>query len=398
MIVITSANLIRIYRNLIVCLFFLFLTSPILSPFISGFTIYIYWIIPLFDIFFLKYLYKIQYLEKSKKNMGFVFMLLLFIAYLLLTHDFVTIVKIGTITFTVFYLIYLKQNKLFHFLYTFIFINIFIAAVQFLFLYIDPNVSRMLGPSNISHIIWGQYATPTFTNFFTIFLFPRVSGLSREAGFFSTLVVITFIVYLADKDKNETRMKSIINKSMFLIGLILSLSKSSILVLAVWIIIKGKKLLDRIPLFIGIALFLLFMVVVSNVLLMKGYYATNQSLVHRLSGYSIMTKMPFNELLFGRTNVTDISVFHQYSFLNSIVKYKQFAGLPNTIIHKGLIFFVILVVLMKYLRFSFSDFLVITLTSATTDYFTATSFIILGYYYVIYFKDQQEQIDIKRYS
>lgn len=291
------------------------------------------------------------------------------------------LVKCIAILNTLLYLIYLKKNKLFHILYTFIFFNIFICIAQFSFLYINRNISDAIGPTNIANLVWGKYATPTFTNFYTIFLFPRVCGLSREAGFFASLLGIAYIVYISDEDEQKTKLKNI----LFFIGFVLSLSKASGLIIGVILIIKLRKIINIVPFFIGVALFIsVFIFISNNVLLPKYYDPANQSITHRISGYTIMSKMPLTELISGKDTIEDISIANQYTFLSSLGDLDQFAGLPNTIIHKGVIVFIIFLVLLYLSGVSFSGFLIITLLTFTTDYFTCTSFIVLGYFYVFY--------------
>ena len=62
-----------------------------------------------------------------------------------------------------------------------------------------------------------------FTNFYSIGLLKRASGFSREVGFFASLVIITIILYIEDKDINKTILKSI----FLFLGFIVSMSKMS---------------------------------------------------------------------------------------------------------------------------------------------------------------------------
>ena len=50
----------------------------------------------------------------------------------------------------------------------------------------------LIGPNNIASLVWGNYATETFTNFYAVFEFglPRTAGLSREAGFFASFLAV----------------------------------------------------------------------------------------------------------------------------------------------------------------------------------------------------------------
>lgn len=370
-----SKSIVDIYKSAIACLFFLFFTATILSPYTNNFTIYLYWFVPILDIFYLKYLITQKYNKKT------ILIILVFLGFLIITGKYLTAVKFLAILTTLLYLFYAKKNKLFHILYIFIFLNVFICIVQFSFLYIDRNISNAIGPTNIAHLVWGKYATPTNTNFYTIFLFPRVCGLSREAGFFASLLGIAYIVYMSDEDEQKTKFKNI----LFLIGFVLSLSKASFLIIGIILIIKLRKIINIIPFFIGVTLFIsAFIFISNNILLPKYYNPANQSITHRISGYTIMSKMPLTELISGKNTIEDISIANQYTFLSSLNGLNQFAGLPNTIIHKGIIVFIMFLVLLYLNDVSFSGFLIITLITFTTDYFTCTSFIVLGYFYILY--------------
>jgi hypothetical protein len=100
-------------------------------------------------------------------------------------------------------------------------INVLFAMAQFVLFYVDRDLSLQLGPQNLSKMLWGDYATDTNTNFYEIFYFSRVSGFSREAGFFSSLLVASFV---ADIVRGTTNRKMIV---LYCIGLFISFSKSS---------------------------------------------------------------------------------------------------------------------------------------------------------------------------
>lgn len=372
-----SKSITHIYKTIIACLFFLFFTAPVLSPYVNDFTIYLYWFIPILDVFYLRYLITQKYNRKILIIVSF------FLLFLVVIGQYLVLIKFIAILNTLLYLFYTKKNKLFHILYIFIFFNVFMAIAQFSFIYINKSISYDIGPTNIANLVWGKYATPTYTNFFTIFLFPRVSALSREAGFFASLLGITYIVYIRDEDEEKTKLKNI----LFIIGFVISLSKASALILGIILIIKLKKTINKVPFFIGVALFIAVFIFISNSILLPKYYdSSNDSLTQRVSGYTIMSKMPLTELIWGKDTIEDISIAYEYPFLNSVFKYKQFTGLPNTIIHKGIIVFMMFLILLYLSGISFSGFLIITLITFTTDYFTCTSFIVLGYFYVFYNK------------
>ncbi|MFU0784637.1 MAG: hypothetical protein ACFWT2_16350 [Thermoanaerobacterium thermosaccharolyticum] len=109
-----------------------------------------------------------------------------------------------------------------------------------------------------------------------------------------------------------------------------------------------------------------------------------------------MSKMPLKELILGKQIIEDISVFNEYSFLSFIVQFKQFTGIPNIIIHDGIIIFLIFLIMIYLSNIYFSGFLIITMLTFTTSYFTCTSFIVLGYFYVLYNKKFINELKMKR--
>ena len=361
------------YQKVVAFIFFFFFTAPILSPYIKGITIYLYWFIPFLDLYYIKDLFNKGY------NRIAILVIVLFSIILITTKNYITLFKVLAILNTLVYMFYVKKNKLIHYLYTFMFFNIILCMIQFCLVYLDNNLAYYFGPTYISKMVWGKYATETNTNFYTIFLFPRVCGLSREAGFFASLLGITYITFLYDKDEKITLFKQCI----FFIGFILSLSKASFLIIAIIIILRFRKIIDKIHLFIGVPIYILVCCLISNIYFLPQYYEVgSESIIHRISGYTIMSKLPLTEMFFGVQNVKDLSVFSSYSFLNQIVKYGQFTGVPNIIIHKGLVIFILFVILLYLNKITFSGFLLITLMTFTTDYFTCTSFSVLAYFFV----------------
>lgn len=168
----------HLYSNL----FFLFFTAQILSPYISGKTIYLEVIIAIFNPYFWKWIYDKNNIHKIDKNYILVILGLILIAIL---GHISTAVKILVIFLCVIHLFYLYDKNLWK-LNRYLIISILLGIMQFIFTFIDPIMAALIGPTSISTFIWGDSATPTYTNFFTVFYFPRVSGLSREAGFFAS--------------------------------------------------------------------------------------------------------------------------------------------------------------------------------------------------------------------
>ena len=228
------------YRNSIAILFFIFFTTPILSPAINESTIYINWFIPLLDFNFIKYTINLKYEKKS------ICILLILLTLLVLTGKLTVLIKLIFLIETILYMFYCKRNGMFSFLYLGININIVIGIVQFILYYINPVLSQLIGPTNISQTLWGPYATETLTNFYAIFKLVRISGWSREAGFFASLLTIAFIFYLTEKKHR------VYQYVFFAIGYIISFSKVSFILIFIIFLILIEKYLNKIPYYIAV--------------------------------------------------------------------------------------------------------------------------------------------------
>ena len=97
----------KIYSKVCANLFFLFFTCVIFSPFVNGKTFYLFWLIPLIDIKFLRWILK----KRIEKNI-FIYFILFFII-LILYKKIEFIIRICMLIYTLFYLFYLKKIKLF---------------------------------------------------------------------------------------------------------------------------------------------------------------------------------------------------------------------------------------------------------------------------------------------
>lgn len=364
-------------KLIVAYLFFFFFTSPILSPYIMGFTIYLHWFITFLDFDFVKYVK-----QKGLQNKR---LILLLITVCLILNKVVLGIKIITIVITVMYLIYTKRNNYFKPLYRCVMLNVVVAIIQFVCVYIDPDLAYKIGPTNIARTIWGSFATETFTNFYTIFLIPRVSGLAREAGFLASLLCTTFMSYMIDKDVKKSKMEI----SLFIIGIILSFSKVSLIYLGLIFIVVFRKILNKIPVVLGAILFTSCMIFISNIVLLNKYYdPVNESITHRISGYTVMTEMRVKQLINGVDSMSNIDKTEKIQFINNIEdSLDEFTGIPQLIIHEGIIVAIIFMLFFKYYDVKFARFLIITFISFTTTYFTSAAHIALGYFIIFHYKE-----------
>ncbi|GEM_PF-1551317 len=377
----------KIYQKIIVNMFFLFFMSPILSPFINGKTFYIYWIIPLLDYKFIKDLLKIRIKIKI------FYLLLILLSYLLCQERYEEILRIILIVYMVLYLKYLKKINYLYLLYRYLNLNILLAFFQFIFQYINPKISYMIGPTNISYIVWGKYAGPTFTNFYSIGLLNRSSGLSREVGFFSSLITITILIYIYD-----TKVKKIkIQKLLFLLGYIISIAKMSIILPVYFILKKLKNKINKIPKLIFYNGILIFFIMVSKYMNSINFYNNNISWTHRFGGYYVITKYNIYDLFFSNLETVQ-EITKKYSLIQIGSELKEidtFTGLANIILHYGIFVYFVFILILILLRIDNFKYLLFVLLCFNTSFITVTSYIVLNYYFILELGERNEK-KIKR--
>lgn len=365
-----------IYRKICAHLFFLFFTCIIFSPYIKGKTIYLYGIIPFFDFFYLRWI------VKQKFNKELLMIWFVFIITLIVYRDFEFVIRIFFIIYVLYYLFYLKLTKLFSIFYKYIFLNIFVGMLQFVYIYINPKIAYLLGPENLAKTFLGSFAGPTNTNFYSIGLLKRASGLSREVGFFASLMVITIMLYIEDKDVKKDKWKSI----LLIIGFIISMSKMSPLLFIYFAIKKIKKYLNKIPLIITISIVIIFLIIFSKYLFEKGFFIPrHETWNHRLGGYFIILKYNLYHLIFPLKTISEIlNNYPNLLFLKELTWLKTFTSISEIILHYGIIIFFTGILLLRKLKLETSDFLLLTLLTFNTGYITVTSYVILIYFYIFY--------------
>ncbi len=370
------------YKKIIAILFFFFFMTPILSPSIGNSTIYIHWIIPFLDIDFLK-----ETISAKVKKEQVIVIAILILACVILTK-FKLALEIILLIESILYVRYCYKNNNLKYLYWGMNINIVIAIIQFMLYYISPDLARLLGPGNVSKMIWESHATATFTNMFpNEFGIVRVSGWSREAGFFNALIIITTLVYsYIDKKTKKSKWQYI----LFLIGFLMSLSKVSVLPLLVVPIIKLKKYFDKIPYIVGIIVILTVGIVTSEFLRAHNQYNNMYSkyyetFTHRFSGYSVLKQLNPMNIILGIDTLEELpqEVKEDSPYLQYIYRFNEFCGMPSMLIHNGLILSVLFFITLKIFHFKTSDLFIITIVTLTVNYTTQTSFVVLAYYLIL---------------
>lgn len=280
------------YAKILSNLFYLTLTSTVLSPYVGGATLYLYVLLPFLDGRFYRYLFSA--LIPSRVKVFFVFTVLA--AAVAASPGLGA--RIVSLAIVVAYALMTYRDGDFY-LYRYVVLNILLAIVQFAFSYINPVIAYSIGPTNISRLLWGAYAGPSNTNFYEIFFLKRVSGLSREAGFFASLLTSTLIVLVCDRRMEGRRAILYI---LLGIGFMVSLSKMSLAVLLAVPIFVFRRGLSK----LGVALFFVSLFAVAYLMLNSLYFSggkfkedRNVSITHRASGYVLPMQMDVKDVLFG---------------------------------------------------------------------------------------------------
>jgi glycosyltransferase involved in cell wall biosynthesis len=355
-------------------------------------------VIALLDLEFVKYIFEVtKHILKEKKIISFGVIVLIF---LVASGKIKIILQTAFLIESIMYLIYAYRNKLLKYLYFGVNLNIGIAILQFIYYYIRPEIAYMIGPTNIANIIWGKYATETYTNFSQNFLgIVRVSGWSREAGFFNSLIIATLLVYHYVDDITEKTKNQYI---AFFIAFIISLSKISLIPLAMIPVIWLRKYLNKIPYIIGIAFVIFSGIVVSNFLFLHNqynkYYSDNyETFSHRFGGYSIILQINFKDMLFGVDNIQklDEEIKENNYYLENIYKFNEFCGLPCMLINDGVIVFALFIITLKICKLKTADFWILTMATMTVNYLTLSSFVILFYFLILYFVKEENSDEVK---
>ena len=374
-----------VYISFIFSIFAFLFVSPILSPSINGNTLYLNFFVPFFDTYFLCYI-----LGRARRIRVKVYGMFAFLAFVTITifHvNIMLIMRISVIFLSIAYLQYIYQRIGFRRLYAAFNINIIIAILQFTLYFVNRRMAYLLGPNNISRVIWGSFATETNTNFYPLFYLPRTCGLSREAGFFAALLSIIVLIYITDSKIRKTRGQ----KFLFLIAYAVSLSKMSFLLVVMLVILRYSKFIDKIPVAFAVIMFTVCSGICVNILNKNGFMSPMyESFAHRLWGYGVvLSHLNFKEFLFGNSlgveelNVAALNAFpiHEYLFTRG---FTNFCGLPSMIIYTGYLGLLSFVTFLKSLGVKSAYFLILLVSTFDVDLMTTTSFVMLAYWFTIY--------------
>ncbi len=368
-----------IYAHALALVFCILFCAPIVSPKVGDYTIYLFWLIPLVDVGFVRHIS----VRLSKKV---VIAVCIGVSGALLSGNLIAAAKVLTMVTLLAYLGYLRRVRLFHYLFLALLLAVMVATVQYVIFFGDPALARALGPEAISAAIWGELGKGN-TNFyateFTGRTLHRVSGLSAESGFFNALVVAALLIYVTDRDASP---KAIWMVSTLLIGVFVSLSKIGLGFLFFAVLLYPMR---RVLRSLNGALVLVAIVIALSVLFSLAYlgnfhaFATSETWIHRTNGYFVIWQLDLGDILFGTTRDELLS---RQAYLIPGVDLSRFqypvTGLPRVIAELGLLGLVAMLGAVFFVRASgFKAILYVLLTFSVSP-LTSDSFAVLAAMYL----------------
>jgi hypothetical protein len=305
-------------------------------------------------------------------------LLLSFVLIILLISNLELFVRASVILIIFSYLVFTYINNKFY-LYRFFFLSFILAIIQFIFLFISPEFSYFLGPKNLSKLFLGQYAGPTNTNFYEIFLIPRVSGLSREGGFFASLVVAVILIY-----KLDYKYKKFFFKYPLFISFLISLSKASLGIISI-MFLKFKKIIFKVPFKVTLffIVYIIIMIFIISPFIIEWALSNNGgTFLHRFGGYYLMQFGSISEFLFGHFNMSN---YYNLDFVQDIwgfVKDGNWTGWSFLLVKIGLLPTILIIFLLEILGFTLLDLILLTVLSFNTNPLAITNNVVLIYFII----------------
>lgn len=356
------------YAKMISMLFYMFFTCVVFNPQISGITIYLYVMLPLLDPGF------ISYLTVTFRRWA----IPLGVAVLVcLLSSPMTAAKVLSVAICVGYLAYTFTRRI-DYLNVWMAINILFGVAQFIAYYVDYDLSVQLGPNAVSQMLWGASATQTNTNFYEILFFARVCGFSREAGFFASLLVASLVLYLM-----QDRPKSKAMIALYCVGLVISFSKASLVIVIFALLYYMRRQLRTIHPLVSIIGFTAISMGIALYMSQHDFFGS-ETFAHRFAGYPFMLDARFADLIKG---ITSGQLNADYDYLPYVhmnadlyeMSDVTFSSLPGLVSDMGLI---AALAMVGVLAFTASDGFVVLLfllITATVSVTMVTSFVPLAY-------------------
>lgn len=366
-----------------------------LSPYIAGKTLYLYLLLPFADPGFWRYVFRELHIGRPELAAC-----ALLFAVTAMHLDVMLIARLVTTLLCVVYIIYTMRFDGLSLLYLYLGVNVAIALAQFVLVFVNPEWANMIGPAHIAELVWGQFATPTFTNFFAIFLFPRVSGLSREAGFFGALISVALaLIVMTPRQHRPTRW----TVAILLLGYVLSFSKISFGLPIFLVIYRLRRYLGGVPLSVTVlAVFFILCTALSQLWRDQAISMEHGgSVVHRASGYIFLThQSDLTDFLWGREGPQIAREDHDDQVVRDVLVISgpseyMFPGLSGLVVNYGVLFLAGLLFALRGLGMRSAGFLYLFVLTINVTIITTTSFVVLAYLVAL---DIPRRVELRRFQ
>lgn len=360
-------------NRLLICIS---LISTVINPYIGGITFYLWFFLIPIDFLFIK---RLNLMSKRV-----VVILILWLSLCIIKLDLSSAFKILALFIGVSYLC-IMDNEIFPKLKSAFYISCTFCIIQFIFYWFNPVFSASIAGSNLSATIWGEkLATPGFVNQYELLFLPRMAGLSREAGFFASLVIImALIIYCREKTTSK-------EKILHISAYIFSLSKVSFTNLVIILLFPMRKIIDKVPVAITIIfLSLVFILLSTHIDMNNNHFAVaNESIAHRLSSSYLIPKMRDSNFIFGCSDITNCEYIVNNNLISDLAQRELYAstGINGVFANFGLLGFLLFIFSFWWMRLKSFDFLILTLMTATVAVYTIDNFIILTYYFLFTYR------------
>lgn len=392
--------MLRIYPFFLAVFFFASFIFSIVNISVGGLSVYFFLFIPLLDFLYLKrFFYKKYTYQNVLYGVACFFSCLAVSIYNVSAISFLKVILIFLVVNYIYYL-YIERYTLFRLFYFFVMFSVCFSIFQFFITY--WNGSELVQPYYLSKLIWGDYAIQSRAGFDDGLLFQyRVAGLSKEPGFFSSLLLSSLAVYSVDK-----KYKSNFFILCVLIGIILSLSKItlafSVLVPFIYLFNRYVINLNKIDICFGSLFLIVFISFFINVLyfafsFIELVYANpwlTETYLHRSIGWYILPHLfssTFFDIFFFGGATEHLKLFVKYfDFLTqlrfvyiqpSVVFFSS--NHAYVILQYGFIFFVLLLMFLRSIHISFYTFLIFTVLVSNVNMFSFENWVVLGFLFML---------------
>ncbi len=372
---------VNISEKIFAFLFALFFVAQILSPSINHKTIYLEWLVMAVNPYFWRWLLPVKINERK------IYICLLLMMIGILGHP-LTAMKIVMNIYSAMALVYLWRKRIWYINF-FIYISILVSVLQLAFFAVDVNLAMMIGPQNISSLVWGSYATETFTNLYDAMGIgiPRASGLSREAGFLASLLAVAILHRIIDQ---YTEKSSLLTRFVYVVGYITSFSKMSLVIVPAYIVTKLSRYINKVFSVFWIGLFFVLMLIFWNGETEFLNDTVNITYLSRFGAYDSIWYLDCMQLILGEDNLSKIGGI---SAINEYYGENSFAGLGGWVITNGLLVLLLFVLLLKFMQINPIGAMLLLLLTVNVQPDTNQNFVVYTWFLCIeYYRNTSYKI------